>query len=125
MALYKIPLTPIVQTFDIYLGGVHYDVELRWNAEIPAWTIDIADVNTGAQLVNGIPLVTGCNLLEAYDYLGFTGPLVVAVDGSYDIPNYFNLGDAGNVYFLTDVKAFFKEVEAEAAITGEVIPIGT
>lgn len=124
MALYKVPLTPVAQTFDIYLGGIHYGVDLRWNAEIPAWTIDISDINSGAALINGIPLVTGCNLLEAYDYLGFTGPLVAVVDGSYEIPDYTDLGSSGNLYFVTNLAEFIKEVAAETAVIGEVTPIG-
>lgn len=126
MALYKVPLSPVAQTFDIYLGGVHYKINLQWNAEIPAWSIDISDVNTGNPLVYGIPLVTGCNLLEAYDYLGFQGPLVAIVDGSLEPPNYDNLGNSGNLYFLTDIDSFIAEVDAEAEVLGEeVISVGT
>jgi len=114
MPLYKIPLTAVNQIFDIHLGGVHYQIELRWNAEMPAWVIDVADANTGEALVLGIPLVTGCDLLGPYGYLGFQGALVAISDGSLEAPDYGSLGTESNLYFIADVEGFIREAERGA-----------
>jgi hypothetical protein len=101
MGIYKIPLTSVPQSFSIVLGGVHYLVNLHWNAaeQMQSWVIDIAD--TQAPIVSGIPLVAGCDLLEQYKYLGFNGGLVAYVNGSDERPGYEDLGDAGNLFFVT------------------------
>lgn len=110
MAIFKIPVTATNQIFDIHLGGVHYSLEIRWNAENTTWVLDISDYNTNSPIVLGIPIVTGCDLLETYKYLGFQGALVAYVEGSDESPDYSNFGEDGNIYFITDVDDFVKEM---------------
>jgi hypothetical protein len=107
MEIFKIPLTPVPQSFSIVLGGVHYILNLHWNAaeQMQFWTIDIADANTREPIINGIPLVTGCNLLDQFEYLGFKGGLIAYVSGSDERPGYDDLGDAGNLFFVTEESA--------------------
>ena len=116
MAIFRIPLTSTNQIFDIHLGGIHYSLELRWNAENMTWVLDISDYDTRSPLVMGIHIVTGCDLLETYKYLGFQGALVAHVEGSDESPDYFNLGGDGNLYFITNVEGFIKEMTG-----GEVV----
>ncbi|GHV35136.1 hypothetical protein FACS1894187_07200 [Synergistales bacterium] len=101
---YKIPLTATPQSFSIVLGDIHYIVNLYWNAaeQMQSWVIDIADSDTQKPIVNGIPLVTGCNLLEQYGYLGFKGALIAYENGSDERPGYDNLGGEANLFFVTE-----------------------
>lgn len=97
---YEIPLTPQPQTFNIVLGAVQYALTLVWNTAAQAWLLDIAD-NTGVPLVNGIPLVTGADLLAQYAYLELGGALYVQTDSNADaLPTYSNLGTDSHLYFV-------------------------
>ncbi|MGO9474226.1 MAG: phage baseplate plug protein [Rhodomicrobium sp.] len=99
---YEIPLQPNAQTFTIPLAGVTYDMTLHWCDSNQTWVLDIADAN-GDALVQGIPLVTGADLLAQYGYLGFGGALECQTDDdSYAVPTYGNLGQTSHLYFLTN-----------------------
>lgn len=98
---YEIPLTAEPQSFSITLGGVEYRLTVLWrNADEAGWTVDIADSN-GNPLVSGIPLVTGCDLLEPYPDLGFGGVLWVQTTADPDaVPTYDNLGTGSHLYWV-------------------------
>lgn len=100
---FEIPLDPTPQKFSVTLGSVTYQMTVQYRAAGGAgWVLDIADVN-GNSLVNGLPLVTGCNLLEQYDYLGFAGRLWVQGAGDPDnAPTYEDLGVGSHIYWVTD-----------------------
>lgn len=102
MTTVEIPLTPEPQNFTIQLGLVTYNFKLYWNsAQYGGWTIDIAD-ESNVPIVQGIPLVTGADLLAQYDYLGFEGELVVYTDSApLTPPTYTNLGVQSHIYFTT------------------------
>jgi len=100
---YKIPLSPKSQTFSVVLGGQTYNLRLLW-AWLPepgVWLLDISD-NLNNPLVQGIPLVTGCDLLEQYNSLNIGGSIgqgnggylfVGAGNGDMTtIPTYESLG---------------------------------
>ncbi|MBN3848619.1 hypothetical protein G3N58_17580 [Paraburkholderia sp. Ac-20342] len=98
---YEIPLSAQPQTFTIALGGTTYGFNVQWNAQNAAWTIDISDAS-GNAIVTGIPMVTGCNLLEQFDYLGFEFALVAQTDSSPDtVPTYDTLGTTSHLYAIT------------------------
>ncbi|AHG21256.1 bacteriophage protein [Chania multitudinisentens RB-25] len=95
----EIALTADNQRFRITLRGVEYQMTLLWR-DNAGWILDIAN-SSGADIVNGIPLVTGVNLLQPYRHLGFNGALVVASDVDiYATPTKDNLGSAGHLYFI-------------------------
>lgn len=99
---YEIPLSPQAQTFSIPLNAVTYNLTLMWRSKdgIGGWVLDIADASNNP-LVTGIPLVTGCDLLGQYAYLGFGGGLWVLTDGSPTaVPTYSNLGSLSHLYFV-------------------------
>ncbi|MDR1979779.1 MAG: hypothetical protein LBQ42_13670 [Synergistaceae bacterium] len=104
MGIFKIPLTPVPQSFSIVLGGVHYALNLHWSAaeQMQFWVVDIADAETREPIITGIPLVTGCDLLAQFEYLGFNGKLIAYVSGSDECPGFDNLGGAGNLFFVTE-----------------------
>lgn len=97
----EIPLISAPQTFSVVLAGVTYNMTVRWCAPGGFWGLDIADASDNT-LVGGIPLITGGDLLEPYEYLGISGALTVVTD--YDAgapPTSTNLGSQSHLYFTT------------------------
>jgi len=76
MTDYIIPLTPEPQSFAVVLAGKEYRLTIRWmSAAEGGWMLDIQEADKAAPIVMGIPLVTGCDLLEQYSYMEFGGML--------------------------------------------------
>lgn len=105
MALYEIPLTPEPQSFDITLAGQELKLFARW-LESPApdapggWYLDIYRTPDDlVPMVMGIPLVSGCDLLAPYGYLGLGGALYVS--GEFP-PTIENLGTDNILLFETE-----------------------
>lgn len=103
MANFEIPLTPNSQTFTVSLSGTEYRFTVQWrNAEGLGWVVDISDIS-GNPIIQGIPLVTGVNLLEQYAYLGFNGVLWVQTTDDPDaVPTFDNLGVGSHLYWFTE-----------------------
>lgn len=99
---YEIPITPATpQTFTISLAGVFYNLTVRWSTSMAAWFLDLADAYNNF-LLNGVPLVTGADLLAQYEYLGIGGMLVVQSDNDLSlVPDFSTLGVTGHLYFVT------------------------
>jgi predicted Zn-dependent protease with MMP-like domain len=98
---YEIPLTAAPQQLLISLANVTYQLTVKWNDEASVWVLDIAD-SSGNGILNGIPLVTGTDLLGQFAYLGLGGSLVAQTDSDLTSPPTFtNLGDTGHLYFVT------------------------
>ena len=99
---YEIPITPgVPQTFTISLAGVFYNLTVRWSTSMAAWFLDLADASNNF-LLNGVPLVTGADLLAQYEYLGIGGMLVVQSDNDLSlVPDFSTLGVTGHLYFVT------------------------
>lgn len=101
-APFEIPLIAAAQTFTVTLVGVDYNMTIRWNVPANCWMLDIADVSQDP-LVQGIPMITGADLLAPYQYLDIGGQLIVQTDNDPDaVPTYDNLGTAGHLYFIPD-----------------------
>ena len=101
MAEFLIPLTNIPQEFSISLSNREVTIFQRWN-EWSGWVIDLSDTATTTPIIAGLPLVTGCDLLEPFPELGFIGSLLVYTDGnSMSIPTIDNLGLDSNLYYMT------------------------
>ncbi|MGU2444441.1 phage baseplate plug family protein [Burkholderia cenocepacia] len=100
---YEIPLTPDPQTFTVTLSRIIYRLTVQYRAAGgTGWILDIADAG-GNPLVNGIPLVTGVDLLGQYAYLGFGGRLWVQGSGNPDnVPTFDDLGVGSHVFWATD-----------------------
>ena len=101
MTVYEIPLSPTPQTFQISLAGTVYTLTLYW-ADPFGWFLNIADAS-GNPILNGVPLVTGADLLAQYAYLGFGGSLIVQTSHDTDaVPTFTNLGINSHLYFVTE-----------------------
>lgn len=101
MAVFEIPLTPEAQTFVIDLGGVTYGLRFVWNAQSACWILDISDT-LGNPIAQGIPVITGADLVKQFAYLGFRGKIIVQTDhDSFTVPSLTTLGVTGRVYLAT------------------------
>lgn len=100
---YEVPLTPAPQAFDVPLGGTAYRLTVVWNnAPTGGWVLDIA-LADGTEVINGIPLITGANLLAQYEYLGIPGTIEVQTEGNLDaVPTFENLGVQSHLFFIVD-----------------------
>lgn len=100
---FTVPLQPQPQTFTVALSGVIYTFTVQYrNTAMGGWVLDIGDANN-VPIVQGIPLVTGANLLDQYDYLGFVGALwVQTLDNPDAVPTFQNLGTDGLLYYVTN-----------------------
>ncbi len=99
---YSVPLTPQPQRFTVVLSGVTYTFTIQYrNTLMGGWVLDIGDANNNP-LIQGIPLVTGANLLAQYAYLGFVGALWVQTLSNPDaVPTFQNLGTDGLLFYVT------------------------
>lgn len=106
MSQYIIPLTGAPEIFAITLAGVEYQLTVRWNdADQGGWMLDIAEPDDGADILLGIPLVTGIDLLGQHAHLGLGGQLAVFAGDSDDAPDQETLGKAVKLYFITEDEA--------------------
>lgn len=100
-SIVTVPLIAKPQTLVVSLGGVVYNLTCRWNRVSQSWTLDIAD-SAANPLINGIPLITGADLLAQYAYKGIGGKLIVQSSDNPDaVPTFTNLGANGNLYFVS------------------------
>jgi hypothetical protein len=98
---YKVPFTPEALRMEVSLGGVFYIFKTYWNVPMGCWILDIYD-DVELPMVRGIPLVTGGDLVEQFEYLGFGGMLLIwSTEGPWHaLPSFTSLGENTNVYFV-------------------------
>jgi hypothetical protein len=102
---YLIPTQPQAQQIQITLGTVAYNLVLRWNVPNASWMMDILD-DSGNQILSGVPVVTGEDLLAPFSYLGIGGSVgageiqAQTASDTFAVPTYANLGTDGNLYWL-------------------------
>jgi hypothetical protein len=102
--MFEIPLQSGNQTFIITLGTVAYTLAVLWRDPL-GYFLDIAD-SQGNAILQGLPLVTGGDLLGQYAHLAIggtvgAGTLTVVSDGADPLvpPTYENLGTASHLYW--------------------------
>lgn len=100
--VFLIPLLPSQpQSLQVSINGVTYTMKVRWCDPAQCWMLDISDVS-GNPILQGIPLITGTDLLSQYAYLdlGFS-LLVQTTNDANAVPTFANFGNQGLVYALT------------------------
>lgn len=101
--LFVIPLTNEPQTFEVELSGRPLIMTNKWNQECSAWELSIQDANTLTNLISGLPIVTGIDLLYQFSHLGISGSLIAYTEGEELMPPTLdNLGEQGRLYYLVD-----------------------
>jgi hypothetical protein len=105
VAVFLLPLQNTPQTFNIRLANQDYLMTVRWNDAADAgWQMSLTNADTNVDLVVGIPLIVGADLLAGLEYLEIGGSLFVYTSGDQlAVPTLDNLGIDSNVYFITDV----------------------
>ena len=100
MTIYEIPLSPQPQTFAISIAGTVYRLTIQWNRFGGYWVIDIADAQ-GNDILCGVPMLAGRNLLGQYDYLGFNFILFCGTDFQLRTsPTFENLGITSHLWCI-------------------------
>lgn len=68
---------------------------LRYNEEAGYWVMDLSDENK-EPVVSSVPLISGINILEQYEYLKIGKAYIIKTDNSLlaDKPDTTNLGKA-------------------------------
>ena len=100
MTPFEVPLSATPQKVSVTLGVDTYVMTVRWNKAAQCWVFDLAD-QEGTDVLTGVPIVTGANLLEQFDYLEFGGALIAQSDSDIDaVPTFTNLGTEGHLYFV-------------------------
>lgn len=102
---YEIPLSGTHQAFSISLGEEDYRLTFVYR-DMPeaGWVMDIATPER-VQIISGVPLITGADLLGQYRHLniGGGGGLFVYTDGEPDAPPTFeNLGTLSHLVWVPD-----------------------
>lgn len=102
MTPFEIPVQPsTAQQMVLTMGNVVYTLTFKWNVALNAWVVDIADENNNP-IAQGIPIVTGADLLAQFPHLNFGGALIAQTDHDQDaVPTFANFGGTGHVYFVT------------------------
>jgi hypothetical protein len=99
---FEIPLVPGRQRFRTTILGVDYNFSLAFaNCPGGGWFLSIADANS-VPIINGLPLVTGADLLAQHRALELGFGLWVGTDGApQQPPTYASLGTTGHLYAVT------------------------
>ena len=98
---FELPLQATPQMVSVALNGTTYQMTVWWNFQNSTWHLDIAD-SSGNDLVTGIPMVTGVDLLAQYEYLGIGVQLQVQTDNNtFAMPTFDNLGSGSHLYVVT------------------------
>lgn len=106
MSVFLIPFLPAQpQTLQVSIGGVTYTMKIRFCIPAQCWMLDLSDVS-GNPIIQGIPLITGTDLLSQYAYLDLGFSLLVQTNNEANaVPTFANFGTQGLVYILTPTAA--------------------
>lgn len=100
MTPYEIPLTAEAQKFTITLGGTDRQLRVYWNKWSENWCLDINQTD-GTPILQGLPIITGADLLGQHRHLELGGSIVAQTDFDLDaVPTFTNLGTLGRLYFI-------------------------
>lgn len=100
MNVFLIPVARRAQRFQIALSDKRYTIQIRWNRPNQAWVMDISDEKSEV-VANGIMVVSGADLLNQLNYLGFGGAIIA--QSTLDvmaIPTYEGLGTTDWLYYI-------------------------
>ncbi len=97
----EIPLHNYPESFYITLDQVDYGMSTYWCNKLNCWIVNITTAE-GVDVLTGVPLIPGVDLLAQYPDLGFKGQLTAQVDhDSAAVPSLSGLGFTGHLYYTT------------------------
>lgn len=96
----EIPLTSnYEQLFSTVLSGNTYDIRVAYNSRIGFWSISFSQ--EGVDVVVGVPLLGGVDIMRQYD-LPIENMFVVNLDDALLDANALNLGSSARLFILDD-----------------------
>lgn len=104
MSWYEIPLNGSDEQFTVSILGVSYQIRVTYRGNpYNTWVLDIS-LSSGSDLVLGIPLITGVDLLSPFSAaLGLGFSLFVSSDGDPTaVPTESTLGSTSHLYVRTN-----------------------
>ena len=100
MNVVEIPVTPQPQRFRVALSNIIYTWRIYWLVPAQCWVLDIFDIEE-KPLIEGIPLITGVDLLAQHQHIIKGGLFVISDQLPPDtVPDFTHLGSTGHIYFL-------------------------
>ncbi|MDN8543373.1 hypothetical protein QZH36_18375 [Erwinia sp. BC051422] len=100
MTITEIPLTPDNQLFDISINNSDYKMRIIWRES--GWFLDLQN-SDGGDIIAGIPLVTGADLVAQYAYLQLGFGLWLFSDSSGNTaPDQYDLGYTAHLCIITE-----------------------
>lgn len=97
----EIPLSADNQQFSIKLADATYTLRIIWRDDA-GWILDLQD-SGGSDIIAGMPLVTGVDLLAQHAYLGLGFSLLCLCDiDTQEYPTKADLGTASHLYVVTE-----------------------
>ena len=100
MQEFTIPLTPEPQKFNIFLSGIEYRLTVRWNDWAQSWWLEIDTPDGATNILTGIPILCGIDLLEPFTYMGFKGSMICYSNTSRNDPKKEELGITSNLLWV-------------------------
>ena len=95
-----IPLEPNPSySFEIELDGVLVEFDVHWNSVAESWFFNMKNDEIGLEL-NGLKMVGGVDLLEAYAVRELGQLFAVDVEGLNDDPNFDDVGDRFRLLYI-------------------------
>lgn len=88
------------QTFVTQLGDKKYGFDVKFNDRSGVWTLDLSDDATKLPLLQSVPLVLGCDLLEPYNF-GIGRVMALDTTGRGKDSTTADLGDRVRVYWFS------------------------
>ena len=104
MAWYEIPLSGSDEQFTVSILGVSYQITVVYRGSpYNTWILDLS-LSSGGDLVLGIPLITGTDLLSPFSAaLGLGFSLFVSSDADPTaVPTESTLGTTSHLYVRTN-----------------------
>ena len=87
------------QLFSITLEGNTYDCRVILNSRTGVWSISFSQ--SGTDIVNGVALVGGVDVLKQYN-IPIENAYIVNLDNTNQDPTKDNLGTVAKLFILTD-----------------------
>jgi len=98
--MFEIPLTASPeQEFSITISGDVYDIRIVLNSRTGIWTIAFAQ--SGTDLLNGIALVGGMDILRQFN-IPIANAFVINLENPDLDPSKLGLGTIAKLFILTD-----------------------
>lgn len=96
----EIPLLPSSQNLTINVGNTNYMLDIIWKSDTYIMNIK---TGKGEPIINGIPLLTGLDLLEQFKYFGIVGEWVMLPVIPYEEAVYETLGFSSHFCVVQEV----------------------